>query len=54
MLKQNLKKVGERRSHAFPPHYIPEPRRNLACRRSTFYQHSQLLERLLVQRKTKT
>jgi len=52
--KQNLKKVWERRSHAFPPHYTPEPRRTLECRRSTFYQHSQCLERLLVHRETKT
>jgi len=37
----------------FPPHYTPEPC-TLACRRSTFYQHSQFFKRPLVQRKTKT
>jgi len=52
ILKQNVKKVLERRSHAFPPHYTPEPC-TLACRHSTFYQHSQFLKRLLAQRKTK-
>jgi len=34
----------------FPSHYTPEPC-TLAWRRSTFYQHSQFLKRLLVQRK---
>jgi len=46
ILTQNVKKVWERCSHAFPPHYTPEPC-TLACRRSTFYQHSQFLKRLL-------
>jgi len=35
-----------------PAHYTPEPC-TLACRRSTFYQHSQVLKRLLVQQKNK-
>jgi len=40
ILKQNVKKVWERRSHAFPPHYTPEyvstdTPRNISQRRST-------------------